>query len=168
MILYHHSFDVYHGVYRYLYILNFLPLKRYEIQRMFIMDFYSVFPANAYNIRFPKQYVRLKNKFKKVLNEYDYIKNYKQVFNNMNSYQFISLKCLASYNLIDTNAFAEGYVLRTLTEVPFAVPSLYRHNMGLDSNVRELLQSFLCKEQLLGVDGLKSRTNLVEFRYDPA
>lgn len=166
MLVYHPAFDIYHGIYRQLLLLSRMTTDRVEIDRLRIWDFYLVFPTEAKEIAFPSELVKLKRIFKDTPNPYEDIADGKKMFEQLRPYQLLSLKCLASYELIDANALSENYVMRTANPIPEAIVNELALLSDWEDNIIKLVTSPFKDLPLYGQKGLKFRTGLIEFKYD--
>lgn len=167
MLVYHPAFDLYHCVFRILQILEHMKRKDVEVDRLRIWDFYLTFPNEARKIRFPQDLKELKRVFKSnAPNPYEDLMDAKRILLRMRSYQEAALKCLASYNLIDTDELNRGIVRRTDQGIPDDIKEkLVKLNIE-QQNVLKLVEGF--KDlPLFGKSGLKERTGLIDFKYDP-
>lgn len=167
MLVYHPAFDLYHGVYRLLQILEHMQKSEVEIDRIRIWDFYITFPREAKKISFPKELSDLKRVFKtKESNPYEDLIDARRILIRMKPYQNAALKCLASYDFIDQNELSKGFVKRTKKEIPEEIQNKINSLSIEQENVLKLVVGFN-ELPLFGKSGLKDRTGLIDFKYDP-
>lgn len=166
---YQPAFDPYHAVYRFLRlretVLNIGPLHEDHLK---ILDFYLLFPFRIEGLRLKQAH----RKYRRLASKYNFAKPYgdlpedRALFSRMEALQSAALDTLASKNLIDGNLYKSGTV-DTTTENP---PAALIERLYLDNTQQEDLISFLevlaGEYELLGVDGLKDRSRLMEYRYD--
>jgi len=166
MLIYHPAFDLYHCVFRLLQIMEHMKRDDVEVDRLRIWDFYLTFPNEARKISFPMQLKELKRIFKsRESNPYEDLIDAKRILLRMKSYQVAALKCLASYQLIDTDLLGKGIVKRTTNEIPKEIKSKLTQLNTEQDNILKLVLGFN-ELPLFGKAGLKDRTGLIDFKYD--
>ena len=164
MLIYHPAFDAYHCTFRMLVIAEIA--KKLEADKLRIIDFYLALPSAIASVTLPHELIHLSRSVK--ANRYPYREtvNPRITFRDLKEIQEASMRCLAGANLIEQSQLSLGVIERSKTEI---VPSL-----------NDRLQSFLAREgeialkiiveflkvPLLGHNGLKDRSGLMEFRYD--
>jgi hypothetical protein len=165
VLIYHPAFDIYHGIFRILRLLEALPRVDVEVDRIRILDFYLLFPTILRNVRFPIGAGKLKKYFANLENPYENIEDPKGLFMRLEPYQRAALEALAARELIASDALAADKVIRTATKLPGELKAaLLGRNDG--SKEIELLSGPLFKVDLYGHSGLKERSDLFEYRYD--
>lgn len=164
MLIYHPAFDAYHCVFRMLTIADAIP--DLEIDKARLLDFYLLFPGLLQQIRLPPKMSAAKRSVAKFVNEYRDPISAKGAFRDMKSIQDAALRCIAASNLIARDEFDSGRVVRS--DIP--IPDDLLHQINLCRDKQEPLTNVVLKTlaeiPLLGADGLKARTGLMEFRYD--
>jgi hypothetical protein len=167
MLIYHHAFDIYNCVFRMLQLLTHMKQNEIEVDRLRIWDFYLTFPNEARNIRYPSSLSELKSIFKKKeLNPYEDLIDSKRIIERMKSYQLSALKCIASYGLIDSTLLGKNIVRRTDKGIPKELADKFLELTIEKANIIKLIIGFW-ELPLYGKLGLKERTGLIEFKYDP-
>ncbi|MBK9131329.1 MAG: hypothetical protein IPM20_06780 [Gammaproteobacteria bacterium] len=131
------------------------------------MDFYSVFPHLLSDISpFPRELIAYKKILSKIPSAYEAIPNDKRIFHEMMPIQNTALHNLIAKNLINPEKFKVGLVSRT----DEAIPDRLARAIHDDAVVYEEWFQFLVNELPLvsfeGKNGLKSRSDLMEYRYD--
>jgi hypothetical protein len=139
-----------------------------ELDRLRIWDFYLTFPNESRKISYPRSFSKLKEIIKKSEpNPYEDLMDPKRIIERMKSFQLSALKCLASYGLIDSASLSKNIVKRTNKEIPKELLEKFNELTEEKANIIKLIVGF--KElPLYGQLGLKSRTGLIEFKYDPS
>ncbi|OPC48970.1 hypothetical protein BAY05_03210 [Elizabethkingia anophelis] len=166
MLVYHPAFDIYNGVFRMLQLLTLMKQEEVELDRLRIWDFYLTFPNEARKITFPQYLSDLKKVFKKDrLNPYEDLIDDRRIFERMQPYQMTALKSLASYGLIDNVQLSKSIIKRTEKEIPQELLIKMEDLTIEKSNIIKLILGFH-ELPLFGKNGLKSRTGLLEFKYD--
>jgi hypothetical protein len=150
-----------------LQLITYMNEDEIELEKLRIWDFYLTFPGEVSKIVFPNNLKDLKKVFKdKIKNPYENLIDPKRLFNRMRSYQIASLKSLASYGFIETEALNKNLVLRTKKEVPNELIPFIQDISVEKSNIIKLVTGF-SDFPLLGPFGLKARTGLLQYKYDP-
>lgn len=168
MIVYNQAFDINHAIFRITSLLSFYKGESLEIERLRIWDFYLAFPREVSNIRFgnEKEDNEVKKLFPKKDNPYEVISNPNKLFGRMQPYQLIAIKTLASYGVINKDYFQ----LNRITKVNKDLLTDYlKENASFSErelNIIKIMTSYFNFMPLYGTKGLKSRTNLLEYKYD--
>lgn len=171
MILYNNAFDLYHSIFRLLHLLDKLEQNQIiEVDKIRIWDYYLLFPNEIYKIK-PK---RNETNFKRLLkdlninkiNPYQQIYDERKTLEKIKPYQISALNCLASYNIIDKENLLEDQIkiksIKILKQYSNSIGELsYR-----EKNIISIVTSYFYDISLFGTNGLKSRSNLLESKYD--
>jgi hypothetical protein len=167
MLIYHPAFDIYHGAFRLLRLLEALPRTAVEVDRLRILDFYLLFPALLREVRFPIGEAGAKNYFKKLPPPYEEIDDPKALFMRLEPLQRAALEGLAASALIHGELLQQDKVQRSDVGLPV---QLHDAIVARNRNSKEVqfLTGPLYKLDLYGKSGLKQRSDLFEHRYDPA
>jgi len=167
MLVYHPAFDIYNGVFRMLQLVTFMKQEHVELDKIRIWDFYLTFPNEARKISYPTSLSELKKIFKKrPENPYEDLIDSKRIINRMKPYQMAALRCLASYGLIDGDLLAKKIISKTDKDIPSELLDKINDLSVEKSNIIKLIVGFH-ELPLYGKAGLKERTGLIEFKYDP-
>ena len=171
MILYNNAFDLYHTIFRMLHLLSKIEDdKVIEIDRIRIWDYYLLFKNEIFNkkpIRNKKEYNQLLKKLNiKKNNPYQQIYDQRKTLEKIKPYQLSALNCLASYNIID-----KEYLFKEEVKInSFDLLKGYIQSVGdlsdREKNIITIMTSFFRDISLIGNDGLKKRSNLMESKYD--
>jgi len=171
MILYNNAFDLYHTIFRMLHLLSKIEEdKVIEIDRIRIWDYYLLFTNEIFNIkpiRNKKEYNQLLKKLNiKKNNPYQQIYDQRKTLEKIKPYQLSALNCLASYNIID-----KEYLFKEEVKInSFDLLKGYIQSVGdlsdREKNIITIMTSFFRNISLIGNDGLKKRSNLMESKYD--
>jgi hypothetical protein len=166
MLIYHPVFDVYHCIFRMLQLIVKMQSGEVEVEKIRIWDYYLTFPHEIVKISFPREYLEYKKFFKEINNPYENILGTKRTFDKMQSIQMTALKSLASYNFIDTKKLDKGLVSRLDFELSSELFTQINDLSPREKNIIELLTKVFYDIPLLGENGLKYRTGLLNFKYD--
>lgn len=166
MLVYHPAFDIYNCVFRMLQLMTSMKQDEVELDRLRIWDFYLTFPNEARKISYPRELSELKRIFKsKQENPYEDLIDPKRIIERMKPYQISALRCIASYGLIDSKLLSKNRVTRTDKEIPQELIAKFSELTNEKSNIIKLITGFN-ELPLYGAMGFKSRTGLIEFKYD--
>jgi hypothetical protein len=132
-----------------------------------IIDFYTLFPHLIKKIKpFPNE-LRMYQKFiKDVPDPYERIGNMKRVMFELEAVQTTALQNLLAKGFIDLEAFKLKKIRRSKICVPSAITNEISSNEIATSEWFRMLVNCFCHIKVKGKAGLKSRTGLMEFRYD--
>ncbi|HTJ48462.1 MAG TPA: ABC-three component system middle component 5 [Cyclobacteriaceae bacterium] len=149
-------------------LLSFTREDELYLDKLRIWDFYLTFPNEVRDISFPKDLRPLKEKiFKDRSNPYEDLSDPKRIFERMRTYQLSAIKCLAVYGFVDSNLLSRNKIKKTNKEIPKELQD-YINNLPHEKvNVIKLVTSDFVNLPLFGDKGLKARTGLIEFKYDP-
>lgn len=164
MLIYNPSFDLYHTVFRILDLINFIQAEKLEIEKTRILDFIYTFPSYIPNIEFTRELLKYKKLFKSN-NVYEEIKNPKEIFKKMEPFQLSSIKYLVSIGYLNKELFEEGYVKMTNKEIASNLKSLILESQKNDKDLLNFIKEF-SEIKLYGPKGIKSRTKLIQYKYD--
>jgi hypothetical protein len=164
------ALDPFHTVFR---LLRLRPLisRRGPLHRDFvrILDFYLVFPFRIEDIRLLPKHRR----YKTLLTRLTYSKPYgdqpddQPLFLRMEMIQNAALETLVNETFFDPAAWNVSEVRATDVSVPPPISARIEGLNSLQPELLKFLETLATEYTLLGPAGLKARTGLIEFRYDP-
>lgn len=166
MLIYHPAQDAYHCVFRMLLLID--KLRYLHEDKAKILDFYLAFPSALQSIRWPTQLSGSRRRAKEQCNPYRSALNPAATFRSMQTLQASAIRCIAAANIIDPLMLEQGILQRTEVELDDDIKNRIDHYEKENSAGIELIVSDLSSIELLGRDGLKARTSLMDFRYDPS
>ena len=171
MILYNNAFDLYHTIFRMLHLLSKIEEdKVIEIDRIRIWDYYLLFTNEIFNIkpiRNKKEYNQLLKKLNiKKNNPYQQIYDQRKTLEKIKPYQLSALNCLASYNIIDKDSLLREEIKINSSEILKKYVESVGDLSSREKNIVAIMTSFFRNISLQGNDGLKKRTDLIEYKYD--
>lgn len=165
MLIYHPAFDAYHATLRMLALLAFE--KDFDVEKARILDFYLAFPSAMLSMRLPAELTQVRPMLRELENVYRDPVSVKRTFAEMRHVQMAALGCLAAGGLIDGKKLETGTVQRTQNPLPgelrFAVNGFIENELPL----LEVLTGRVADIPTAGPNGLKNRSGLLEYRYDP-
>lgn len=165
MLIYHPAFDAYHCVFRMLALAE--AFDEADIDLLRICDFYLTFPSAIACVRLPTNLSHGRRLAKSVANTYRDPINPKIAFRDMAEIQISALRNIAASGLIDLELFEKGTLrLVNSDKIPKKILekiSIFSKDLGA---IFDFLVSELSTIPLHGINGLKHRTDLLEYRYD--
>lgn len=166
MLIYHQRNDVFHCMFRILSILKLLEGRKVEIDRLKIMDFYLVFPHLISNITLPRARGSsvIKKKAQTLDIPYENLPSNKILFSEMGDFQLQALDILRSKEIVDFDE--SGWLTVGDNFQDNSIKILVTDNGFTSKEFFEVLVNVLSQCSLHGPNGLKSRTGLMEYRYD--
>lgn len=166
MLIYHPAYDAYHCIFRILAIAE--SIAQLEIDKARLLDFYLLFPSAIASIRLPASLKDARKLAKSVANVYHDPVNPSSTFREMSHIQLASLQCIAASGLIDRELFEAGLISRTKEKIPESLQQKVIDFLASRQSVAEIVLQGLAEIPLRGNDGLKHRTELMEYKYDAA
>jgi len=171
MIVYNQALDLYHTIFRILHFLNKFENKSViEIERIRIWDFYLLFPSKIHEIRLKQgesDIRKIRKEFiKDSKNPYERIYDNRKIFEQIKPYQIAALNCIASYGIIDKSFLNQQRIVIIDKDILMNFVINFEDLPPKEKNVIALMTSHFNQISLFGTDGLKSRTNLLESKYD--
>ena len=170
MILYNNAFDLYHTIFRILHLLNKVSDDEViEIDRIRIWDYYVLFTNEILKVK-PK---RDEKEFKKILemlkannNPYQQIYDQKKTLEKIKPYQLAALNSLASYNITEKDSLLREEIKINSSEILKKYVESVGDLSNREKNIVAIMTSVFRNISLQGNDGLKKRTDLIEYKYD--
>jgi hypothetical protein len=147
-------------------LLKTLRRDTVEVDRMRIWDFYFVFPREAKHISMPRDLFSFKSGFDDP-NPYEELIDAQRTFDRMRPFQLTSYKHLAAHGLIDSEQLTQNTIKVTSKPIPNELLRSMSNLDTLQEKVISVLDGPLSGFPLNGPGGLKARTRLLDFRYDP-
>lgn len=171
MITYNPAFDLYHCIFRMMHILGRLDDEdRLEVDKIRIWDFYILYPSKTYSITIRRKEDELKALRKKYVekekNPYEYSGDDRKMFDRLQPYQMAALSSLVSYGIIDKESFLNKEIKVSNRAALNKFLENTEKMSPTEFNTLSFLSIFSKSMTMLGVNGLKSRTHLLESKYD--
>lgn len=171
MISYQPALDRYHTVFRILTVTDAvaacLPV---EADKVRILDFYLVFPfrLEAFSAKQGQTSLRKVGKAYRTVQPYGGIPDDISLFLRMAPVQALAFDTLAAEGLIDPDAYKQGVVMLGEVQMPPVLKQSVANYAEENADLIEALRLLACDYTLLGNDGLKRRSGLMEYKYDAA
>lgn len=141
-------------------------LKNLETDKARLLDFYLLFPATIAKIRMPQGGRLAVKQASAMSNVYHDPISPVSTFKEMRHIQEAALKCIAAAGLIDRARYAAGFVTRTEIDIPRELLAQVHQFVATRQPIADYVLQSLAEMQLGGNDGLKHRSQLMEYRYD--
>lgn len=167
MLIYHPAFDTSHCAYRILKIFNTIDsISHLEADRLKIIDFYLVFPKQIKNIRFPRAVKtgKIRSAINSIDDTYRPCKSPFLIFQKMNIIQEKVLKSLVMNEYLDYSFSNKSYKQGAKFKLLSLSEPLFDNFFPFE--VEKEIINFFTTYEVDGKDGLKDRTQMLEFRYD--
>lgn len=166
---YQPALDPFHTAFRALRLLPTIrPIGRLHRDHVRILDFYLLFPFRIEGMRLAQKHRR----FRRVAQDFESRKPYGEqpddtvMFSRMEPMQHAALETLAEKALIETDEWRAGYVAPTDQAVVDELQDRVDTANAAEPELIELITALGREYELLGHNGLKDRTGLLEHRYD--
>lgn len=171
MIVYQKCFDLYHTVFRIMKLLaHYKGDGLIEIDRLRVWDYYLLYPNKMKKIRLKSNEKDIRTYIKNYIlrdeNPYEMVLNDRKMFEKIKPYQMTAIKCLASYDIINKDFLSENRITNISSEILDKYATGFKDMTIAEENAIALLTSHFYQVPLFGKDGLKSRTGLLESKYD--
>lgn len=164
MLIYHPAYDAYHCIFRMLAVIKVIPSL--EVDKARLLDFYLLFPSAMSKIRLPQPLFRARQIAKTAANIYRDPINPSATFRELHHIQEAALKCIAASGIIDIDKYAAGIVVRTELAIPESLAKQLDVFVENQAESARFVLNELSTIPLKGINGLKDRTELMEYRYD--
>lgn len=130
-----------------------------------ILDLYLMFPYLIAELDFPKGTGTQGRRLAGTASRFNHLPSPKVFLSQTKGLNLIVTSGLAGKQLISVEALADGHATRSDRAIPSDLLSLADSR---DLELADYLGSKIATIPLLGKKGLKARSKLMEFRYDPA
>src|ERR1700733_15055520 len=166
---YQPAFDPYHAIYRFLRLRqSLLPKGTLHRDHFRILDFYLLFPFRIDAIKLKQAH----RKFRRLARYFASSKPYGELpddrllLGRMDPLQSAAFETMAAKQLIDPKELEVGNITATDRAIPTELSERVETDNAAQKGLIDFLDVLATEYQLLGSDGLKDRTNLLEHRYD--
>lgn len=167
MLIYHPAYDINHCIYRMLLILENSDIKSFDWDVFRMMDYYILFPHLLKRIEPFPAVLRAYRKILKVLPEaYEFMQNDKRIFFELEAIQNTSIQNLMAKGLVCPDKFKDRIVVRSDNEVPERIREAIKTDDTANQEWFRCVVNELPLIDFEGKNGLKARSQLMEYRYD--
>lgn len=168
-LTYNEAFDPYHAAFRFMRLrLGCKLAERTHIDMFRILDFYLLFPFRIQKMSF----LSSDRKWRSVSKSYEKLSPYGElpedvsIFSKMEPFQRAAATSLVQAGVLSAEAWQNNQIEFLSTKFPSELEArCVELNEGM-SDIIDILCSIRERYPLLGHNGLKARTGLLEFRYD--
>ena len=168
MLTYHPALDPFHAAFRAVRLLSYRPDVALHRDELRLFDFYLLFPSTLADMMLPRDLASHRSAFRARTNRYWFSGEPLLVFNKIAAIQQQGLALLRGAAYVEAAENAQDYFRITLTALRSPLlPSAQQAN-ARDENVVAFLLTGLHSLSPFGPKGLKARSGLMEYRYDPA
>ena len=165
MLIYHPAFDAYHCVYRMTMLTQ--KVKELEYSKLRILDFYLCFPAEIAKIELPKDLQKIRAVAKVATNKFRGPVSSLRTFRDLEQIQNSAIRLLAASDVFDSKKLESGIISRTNRALPTEFSKTTSDSSSQSNTLIDFVLTQLSVLPLQGNGGLKQRSGLMEYRYDP-
>jgi len=171
MIIYNPAFDLYHTLFRMAHIVNRLEEEEcFELDKVRIWDFYLLFPTKLYELSLKRHEKEIRDArsrwIAKDKNPFEYNGNSRKLFEWIKPVQVSALSCLVSCGILNKDDYLSDQVRVADHEALHAFVLQAGDLTESECNILSFLRMVSDTMPLTGIDGLKSRTHLLDYKYD--
>ncbi|CAM4429625.1 ABC-three component system middle component 5 [Pseudoalteromonas ostreae] len=164
MIIYHPAYDVNHCSYRILNILYALKNHKTNCDLLKIINFYYVYPHLIKRMKSLPRPLNYKSKVINSINEpFELTPIPSTLFFEMISTHEASIQSLLQKSLIYID---ENEIFLEITNLPKGLIEIFQNDEFNKSSIFKILVESFPKTKLDGENGLKSKSGLMEYKYD--
>lgn len=168
MLIYHPAFDVNHARLRLIQLLGSANPPELSFDLLRILDFYFLFPHLLANIQLPRGMARMKRELAARANKYNRVPSPRTLIRQMEGVQETAVRALEASHLVELPLASISIVKRSAVPLPDDLVRIISEQPDAEKALAQALATEVAKIPLNGPDGLKARTGLLEYRYDPA
>lgn len=165
MLVYHPAYDMNHGMFRMLRLLDATPDQVMKWDTFRILDLYYLFPYLLSAVSLPREFLKAKRTLEKRSSKYNRVPSPKVFIQQMVGIHESVARSLVGKGFLDAEAFEKHSLKRTDKPLPTILLKAFE-NADDDHALVDLLACQLAALPLSGRGGLKERTGLLEHRYD--
>lgn len=169
-LTYHPIGDSYHCAFRSLVLLRASEGQTHHIETFRILDFYYLFPFFLRSFSKPRPEVEQayhKLEISKIQAPYQRLPNKKFLFRQAEGVQIQALRHLVGVGLLEADRFRESKIVFCPRPLSQNLEAALYDEVKRQRKLLEFLTQYLSQVPLYGARGLKDRSGLMEYRYDP-
>ncbi len=166
MIIYHPANDINHCAFRLVTLLSDIPGNMTAFERLKILDFYYLFPHFLVDVKLPRNPIISKQALKKIERPYESLPSPRRLMFQLKSFHSSATRSLVAKGIIDKEHYLRSIIKLDTNRIPNTLLTKIREDQKRVTQWYKLLTEFFISYPLDGKDGLKGRTQLVEYRYD--
>lgn len=168
MLIYHPAFDINHARLRIVQLLESLRDREVPFDLIRILDFYFLFPHLLADVQLKQGTTRMKRELGRRANKYNRVPAPKVLIQQMEGIHETALRALQTSRLIDISREDMAAVKRSDVALPEELKRIIADQPEPERVLANFLTSDVATIPLNGPNGLKARSGLLEYRYDPA
>jgi hypothetical protein len=170
MAMYHPIDDSNHCLFRMLLLSYHLynDGREANLETFRMMDFYCLFPSALSEIKLPREFSKYKKAFQTIQPQFEIIPNKAGLYDRLRHVQNNALGCMVSLGFFDRSRFLDGLVVLTSQPIPANIANKISESPIAVEEWFKFLIEAMPNFPSEGKNGWKARTQLGEFRYDPA
>lgn len=167
MLMYHPAFDANHCLYRMVAIMHGVKCSiPWDLLR--IIDYYYLFPSELKKISpWPSEMREYKSTAKSIPSPFEEITSPSRIFFDLQEFQKTAILELITKGIISK----EKFEAKEVELIPDSIPGGFLERLSEDrfitSEIFDALVTGLPRVEIQGASGLKKRSKLMEFIYDP-
>jgi hypothetical protein len=166
MLLYTPAYDPYHCALRILSILHAIYPAHLEKEKLSILDAYLAIPSLLNEFKCPQNFIKKRNKVLPKPSPYNQYYDPQKLFDKISRIQDSTLRNLASIDLISLEKLRDNVILLNIEKIEDTLQEAISNTHSIKPDLFEFLTHDLSTIDLLGPNGLKKRSGLMEYRYD--
>ncbi len=167
MLIYHPAFDINHARLRIIELVEYAGRKDIAFDLLRILDFYLLFPHLLADVRLSRGMTRIKRDLAARRNKYNDVPSPKTLIRQMEGIHEAAIRALETSGLVEVPNEQLLTIRRTGTPLPSKLIQIFAEQPDEERDLVKLLTTEVIQIPLNGPDGLKARTGLLEYRYDP-
>lgn len=166
-IAYQPAYDAFHTIFRF-FQLDDVGVKNIETDRYRILDYYLCFPSELRKFRFPPKHVR----FRKTGERFAQISSFEKrpsadlILGRMRPVQWACLETLEAEGFLASGALERQRIERADRSLSDHLTARITERRTAHCDLFEVIEALATEYDLLGPNGLKARSGLLEHRYD--
>lgn len=168
MLIYHPAFDVNHSRLRIIQLLEGLRDREVPFDLLRILDFYFLFPHLLADVQLKQGMTRVKRDLGRLGNKYNQVPAPKVLIRQMEGIHETAVRALQASNLVDVPTQDMAIVKRSDIPLPEELKKVIADQPEQEQALANILSGEVATIPLNGPNGLKARSGLLEYRYDPA
>jgi len=168
MLIYDPALDPYHTAVRILAIALAASTSDVElsIDSARICDYFLVYPYKMGTFKFPAEFKSIRAAVKDAENPYRRANGNRTVFERMRPIFFAAVSGLIAAGLMDAESIRRGNLALTINPIPDDLAAAVQRFEARQATIGKFLLTDFLAIPATGPSGLKSRSNLIEHRYD--
>jgi hypothetical protein len=166
MLIYHPAYDFNHCIFRFITLLYDIDENQTNWETMQILDFYYVFPHLLADIRLPRNPIATKKTLALIPPPYEALPNPRRLMFELKALHQEAARALVAKGILDKDLFLKNIVRIYTDKVPEALFVQINKNDKRNTTWYKLIVKHLATYPTNGKNGLKDRTQLMEYRYD--